>query len=106
MAQDSRLAAIFAAVFLVLAAPAAAGAPGTWTKVTNFSAQGSNTDEVGLARTPDGVLHVLWTADEGVLNTRVSADAQNVLGTSTVFTYSGGGANNSVALLPGPAGSL
>ena len=106
MALVSRLAAIFALALLVLAAPAAAGPPGTWTKVTNFSAQGVNTDEVAVARTPDGVLHVLWTVDEAVLNTRVSADAKNVLGTSTVFTYAGGGVNNTVALLPGPAGSL
>jgi hypothetical protein len=106
MVQDSRLAAIFVLAFLALASPAAAGPTGTWTQVTNFSADGSNTDEVGLARTPNGVLHVLWTVDESVLNTRVSADAQNVLGTSTVFTYTGGGVNNAVALLPGPAGSL
>ena len=44
---------------------------------------------------------MLWTQDSSnaVLNTRVSADAQNVLGTSTVFTY-GDSVNNSVALIP------
>jgi hypothetical protein len=107
VAQDSRLAAIFVLAFLGLASPAAAGPPGSWTKVTNFGSQGSNTDEVSLARSGNGVLHVLWTQDgnNAVLNTRLSADAQNVLGTSTVFTY-GDTVNNTVELVPGPGGSL
>jgi len=83
------------------------GPPGSWTQVTNFSAQGVNTDEVGLARTGDGTLHVLWTEDDSkaVFNTRVSPNARDVLGTSTVFEY-GGSVSNDVVLLPGPAGSL
>jgi hypothetical protein len=105
VAQDSRLVAIFLLAFLALASPAAAGPPGSWTKVTNFGSQGSNTDEVGLARTGNGVLHVLWTQDSNntVLNTRLSADAQTVLGTSTVFTY-GDTVNNRPGLLAVPGG--
>jgi hypothetical protein len=82
-----------------------AGPPGSWTKVTNFNSQGANTDEVSLARTGNGVLHVLWTQDSSnaVLNTRLSADAQNVLGTSTVFTY-GDTVNNRPALIAVPGG--
>lgn len=107
MALVSRLAALCGLALLALASPAAAGPPGAWTQVTNFSAQGSNTDEVSLGRTGDGVLHVLWTEDDSkaVFNTRLSSNAQNILGTSTVFQY-GGSVNNTVALVPGPAGSL
>lgn len=107
MALVSRLAALCGLAFLALASPAMAGPPGTWTQVTNFSVQGRNTDQVSLARTGDGVLQILWAESTGktVFNTRVSSDAQNVLGTSTVFEY-GGSVNNSVVLLPGPAGSL
>ena len=107
MALVSRLAALCGLAFLALASPAAAGPPGTWTQVTNFSVQGRNTDDVSVARTGDGVLHILWAESSGktVFNTRLSSDAQNVLGTSTVFEY-GGSVNNSVVLLPGPGGSL
>jgi hypothetical protein len=105
VALVSRLAALSALAFLALAAPAAAGPPGSWTKVTNFNSQGSNTDQVSLARTGNGVLHVLWAQDSNnaVLNTRLSADAQNVLGASTVFTY-GDTVNNRPALLAVPGG--
>ena len=64
MALVSRFAALFGVAFLALASAAAAGPPGSWTQVTNFSAQGSNTDEVSLGRTADGVLHILWTEDD------------------------------------------
>ena len=47
---------------LALAASSAAGPPGQWTRlpgtVINFA-------EPGLARTPDGVLHVLYTRRNG-----------------------------------------
>lgn len=107
MALVSRLAALCGLALLALASPAAAGPPGSWTQVTNFSVQGRNTDRVSVARTGDGVLHILWAESTGktVFNTRLSSDAQSVLGTSTVFQY-GGSVNNSVVLLPGPAGSL
>jgi hypothetical protein len=107
VALVSRSAAVCALAFAALASPAMAGPPGSWTQVTNFSVQGRNTDEVSVARTGDGVLHVLWAESTGktVFNTRLSSDARNVLGTSTVFQY-GGSVNNAVALLPGPAGSL
>ena len=107
MALISRSAAICGLASLALASSAAAGPPGSWTQVTNFSAQGVNTDEVSLGRTGDGVLHILWTEDDSkaVFNTRLSSNAQNVLGTSTVFEY-GGSVNNAVVLVPAPAGSL
>src|SRR5678815_1726060 len=50
------------AAILVLAASAAAGPPGQWTRlpgtVINFA-------EPGLARTSDGALHVLYTRRNG-----------------------------------------
>jgi hypothetical protein len=107
VALVSRLAALCGLALLALASPAAAGPPGSWTQVTNFSVQGKNTDDVSLARTGDGVLHILWAESTGktLFNTRLSSDAQSVLGTSTVFQY-GGSLNNSVVLLPAPGGSL
>jgi len=100
----SRLAALCALALFALATPAGAGPPGSWTKVTNFDSEASNSDEVGVARTGDGLLHVLWTQDTAVLSTRLSANAESVRGTRTVFTY--GGAVGDVALLPTPSGGL
>ena len=42
------------------------GSPGTWTRVTDTN--GRNIDEAGLARTSDGVLHVVWLRRKGGLN--------------------------------------
>jgi hypothetical protein len=56
-----RTAAIVAALAALAVAPAAAhaGRPGVWTPIT--TANGDNTDQVGLLRTPDGMLHVAWS---------------------------------------------
>jgi hypothetical protein len=44
----------------LIAAPAAqAGSPGKWTQLGDANL--ANIDEATLARTPDGVLHVVWT---------------------------------------------
>jgi hypothetical protein len=91
---------LLAVLSLVLAAPAAAGPPGTWSRVTNAD---SNTQEVGVARTADGVLHVLWTQGKSVVSSELSADAKSVSGPSTVFTYPTE-PNSGVSLLAGPAG--
>src|SRR5262245_60741214 len=48
-----------ALVLATLLVPAAqAGTPGTWSRITDV--RGENTDEIGLARTGDAVLHVAW----------------------------------------------
>lgn len=74
-------ATVAALVLAVVLAPAAAqaGRPGTWTAVT--AADGSNTDQVGLARTPDGRLHVAWqrktpgnSVNDDLLQTIVTAN--------------------------------
>jgi len=55
------LAAALAA--LLAAGLAQGGPPGQWTRVTDPS--GRNIDQLGLARTGDGVLHVVWTRKSG-----------------------------------------
>jgi hypothetical protein len=55
--------AVLAVLLLVLGGAAQAGSPGKWTRVTD--ANGRNIDEVSLARTNDGVLHVFWRARSG-----------------------------------------
>jgi hypothetical protein len=62
---------LLAVVIVSIAAVSSAGAstegsPGVWTRVTD--ANGRNIDEVGLARTSDGVLHVVWERRKGALN--------------------------------------
>src|SRR3954451_740652 len=50
--------AMLAAAFI--AAPtASAGGPGKWTQLGQANL--ANIDQVALARTPDGVLHAVWT---------------------------------------------
>jgi hypothetical protein len=72
---------------VITAAPSvAAGPPGKWTRITDTNLD--NIDEVGLARTSDGVLHVVWPAqsgplDEAVMHTAITSGGQ-VAGTNTV----------------------
>jgi hypothetical protein len=101
----SRAAALCGLLLLLLASPAAAGPPGTWTALNDAE---SNTLEVGVARGGNGVLNVLWTRDQTVFNTQISANAANVTGPHTVFLYEGegGGATTGVSLLPAPGGGL
>jgi hypothetical protein len=66
-------AAASAIVIAALAAPSADAAP--WKRVT--TPDGASTDQVALARTPDGVLHVVWHHPTGpnsadLLHTAVS----------------------------------
>ena len=103
MALVSRLAALPAVALLALAAPATAGA---WMKVTGFGEPESNTLEVSLARSGDGVLNVLRGQDESILNTQISSDGKQLLGTHTVFVYAGGSASSDAALVATPGGGL
>ena len=80
------LAFAVAALTALAAAPAAAGPPGKWTRVTGVGGiPASNTDEIGLERTSNGVLHVAWTRETAsgnnqLLHSSLSANAQNVAG--------------------------
>lgn len=92
------------ALLFAFAAPSFAGPPGTWSVVTG---QQPNTAEVGLARTADGRLHVLWPQEQGLggtaNDTAISANARTVGAPSPVFTYSDG-LNSRMALVAVPGG--
>lgn len=92
------------------AGTAEAGPPGKWTQVTGLGQDDLNIMRVGLARTGNGVLHVLWTRrDAGnaasVLHSAVSSNAKSVTGPSTVFAAPDG-VNESVDVVRAPDGSL
>lgn len=63
--------AVFVAALasVTTALSASAGPPGVWTKVTGGDRR--NIDDVGLARTSNGVLHVLWQRRTGPINTSI-----------------------------------
>jgi hypothetical protein len=71
-----RAIAIAALVALLLAAMAEAGPPGHWTPVSKGRTESG--DEAGLARTADGILHVVWqrrgAKTSALWQTRVSPD--------------------------------
>jgi hypothetical protein len=90
----ARVTGLAALALLLAAAPATAGPPGRWTRVTGAGAAVASTLDVGVARTPNGVLHVLWVRRTGpaasVLHSSLSADAKRVSTPRRVATYSGG----------------
>jgi hypothetical protein len=100
------LAAVALVAASALAVGAAAGAQTTaaaWTRISGPTAPGS---QLGLARTADGVLHVIWNrgaTNTSIFETRVSS-AGKVLGKSTVAT--GWNGNGGLALLALPDRSL
>jgi hypothetical protein len=102
--------AVVACALAALPAAAQAGPPGKWTKITGLEVPAHNTDEVGLSRTADGVLHVAYSvapgsgAPESVMHRAISKDAKTVSGPDTVATLKT--MNNSVALVGGPGGGL
>ena len=67
-----------ALVTLVVATSAGAGPPGAWSPVSKGVLV--STDEAGLARTPDGVLHVAWqrrgVTTTALWQTRVAPDGR------------------------------
>jgi hypothetical protein len=107
MAPVSRAVVFCALVTLAPASIALAGKPGQWTKVHDAD---GNTTEVGLARSSNGLLNVLWSRDldNAVLNTQLAADASGLIGPHRVYAYPDptGAASSSVALVPAPGGGL
>jgi hypothetical protein len=83
----------------LVAAAAAAGSAATstpWTRISGPTAPGA---QLGLARTPDGVLHVIWNrgaTPTSIFETRLSSAGKTV-GTSTVA--GGWNGNNGLALV-------
>lgn len=87
------LSAALLAVICALAATgdASAGPPGSWTQLTGPH---PIITEVGLARTGDGTLHVLWPSTAGLAgsanHSSLSADAKTAGGPHPVITYPNG----------------
>jgi hypothetical protein len=95
--------AALTAVAAAAAALAAQGASSAWTRVSGPTAAGV---QLGLARTADGVLHVIWNrgaTGTSIFETRFSA-AGKAIGTSTVAT--GWEIDNGLALVVMPDGTL
>src|SRR2546421_7144220 len=85
------------------AAASAAGSSSGWNRISGPTQPGS---QLGLARTGDGVLHVIWNRGAqttSIFETRVSSTGKT-LGTTTVAT--GWQGNGGLALLTMPDGTL
>ncbi len=113
MRRTGIVAVALALLALLVAVPGAfAGPPGKWTRITGIEGvPAANTDEVGLLRTADGVLHVAWTRPAGglgdtVLHSAISADAKSVSGPDPILTAANNGINSSVDLVGAPGGGL
>ena len=97
------LAAAVVALAGFAAAASAAGSSPAWTRVSGPTQPGQ---QLGLSRTADGVLHVIWNrgaSNTSIFETRFSAAGKDV-GTSTVAT--GWDENNGLALLVMPDRTL
>jgi hypothetical protein len=57
-----------AAFALLLATAATAGSPGKWSMLATGAGLHSNAQQIALARTPDGTLHVAWKEDSASLD--------------------------------------
>jgi hypothetical protein len=97
---------VVALASVTAALSASAGPPGVWTKVTDGDRR--NIDDVGLARTSNGVLHVLWQRRTGPIETSIVHTAVTTAGkvgkTNPVVTGLRTADNPAVLVLPG--GSL
>jgi hypothetical protein len=106
MRRPYRLAAVAAALVAAAAAAFAAQAGSTATPWTRVSGPTQAGVQLGLARTADGVLHVIWnrgTQNVSIFETKFSP-AGAAAGTSTVV--SGWSDNAGLALLVMPDGTL
>jgi hypothetical protein len=100
-----RALAIAALATLVVTTIAEAGPPGRWTPVSKGRVDSG--DETGLARTPDGVLHVVWlrrgAVKAALWHTRISPDGVSLgLGPAAPGLAEPG----SPALTPAASGAL
>ena len=99
--MKTHFVAVAVLVLAAAAAPSAQAAP--WKRVT--TPDGSSTDQVGLARTADGVLHVAWHHPTGpntedLLHTAISKAGQ-VGATSPVQSGWTGFTNTALVVEPG-----
>ncbi len=84
-----RLACALAAIGLVPVSSALAGPPGKWTRVTGVEQKASNIENLGLARTADGVLHIVYRvappgATDSVAHKALAKNAKSLAGPDTV----------------------
>src|SRR4051812_11377800 len=102
------LLALTAAAIALTAAPAQAGTPGHWTRVTPTN--GVNIDQVSLLRGTDGVLHVAWLQKNAADPTRqdiatAPVAAAGKLGAAVAIETGWAGVSNP-ALVAAPGGAL
>ena len=81
---------VIALAFVAAVAPGASGAPqGKWTQLTTGGGQ-SGTRNVGVARTSDGALHVVWQREPGaVLHTSIAPSGRVGSATQIVTGWAG-----------------
>jgi hypothetical protein len=105
MKTGAALFVVAAAAALSLGAGAANQTPDRstsgWTRITD--ANGSNVDEIGLARTADGVLHVAWARRRGQLGDLMHTPLGRGMANAIV---SGWRAVNNPDLVSPPSGGL
>jgi hypothetical protein len=93
---------VLAVAVLVAACAAAPATAAPWKRVTTFD--GASTDQVGLARTSDGVLHVVWSHPTGPntedLNHTVISSAGSIGATTQIQTGWTGFTNAAVVVDP------
>ena len=93
-------------VAALAAGPASAGPPGQWTRVTDPGVRSS--DQIGLARSADGVLNVVWTRQESsgvsLVSGRISAAGQTL--PSRLVVQAGWAAISGPDLVATPSGLL
>src|SRR5688500_6115949 len=101
----SLLAAAASACVLVTGT-ASGGPPGRWTALAQGSGLRASAQEIGLARTPDGVLHVAWRQDTGPLTSVIRVRSVTRAGVVRPETtaVSGYGLSADPALLAVPGG--
>jgi len=92
---------------LLAAGSAQAGPPGTWSRVTEPLLR--NIDQVGLARTADGILHVAWPKSlpggpHEIWHTRIAASG--IVGGSNLASGGWGSIGTDPDLVVMPDGSL
>jgi Carboxypeptidase regulatory-like domain len=88
-----------AAAAIATSAGAAGRSVSAWTRISGPTQPGA---QLGLARTADGLLHVIWnrgTPSTSIFETRLSA-AGKAIGTSTVASSFGGNGGLAVLVMP------
>jgi hypothetical protein len=100
------LCVLVAGVALSAAGAASAGPPGVWTRIGDPT--GTSTEQVGVARTPDGVLHVAWLRKNGagadLMHTAIARNGRAAGRPAAIVT--GWAQIESPALVASPDGSL